>query len=68
VTQLFADTFYWLAVANVNDPYHQQAVTSTSTGRIVTTDAVRLEVMDAAVGGPGRSPFASGLSPRPTQN
>jgi uncharacterized protein len=48
VTELFADTFYWLAVANVNNPYHATAIARTSTGRIITTDAVRIEVMDAS--------------------
>jgi predicted nucleic acid-binding protein len=47
VNELFVDTFYWLAAANVNDPYHEEAIARTETGRIVTTDAVRVEVMDA---------------------
>jgi hypothetical protein len=29
VTELFADTFYWLAVANINDPHHDLAIANT---------------------------------------
>jgi hypothetical protein len=47
MTEHFADTFHWLAVANVNDPFHAAAIERTAAGRVVTTDAVRIEVMDA---------------------
>ena len=47
MTEAFADTFYWPAVWNPHDVHHPAVVQSKHSGRLVTTDAVRLEVMDA---------------------
>jgi hypothetical protein len=47
MTALFADTFYWIALADTNDSAHRLALTLT-TGRaasqIVTTDEVLTEI------------------------
>jgi uncharacterized protein len=48
MTALFADTFYWIALANPADSAHQQALTLTSeraTSPIVTTDEVLAEYL-----------------------
>src|SRR5437763_6079186 len=46
---LFADTFYWVALLNLRDPFHAR-VTSFSlalgTARLVTTDEVVTEVLN----------------------
>jgi predicted nucleic acid-binding protein len=47
MTEVFADTFYWLALWNRRDAYHDSVARTDHTGPLVTTDAVRLEVMDA---------------------
>jgi predicted nucleic acid-binding protein len=46
---VFADTFYFLALLNRRDPFHQSAVASSriESLRIVTTEFVLLEVADA---------------------
>jgi len=47
VTEVFADSFYWIALLNPNDAFHYAAVHTPVAGRIVTSLAVQLEVMDA---------------------
>lgn len=47
--QIFADTFYWVALINQRDSWHQQAIAITSTlnqVQIVTTDEVLIEVLN----------------------
>jgi uncharacterized protein len=49
MTVLFADTFYWIALADSADSAHQQAVNFTAehaTSRIVTTDEVLTEYLN----------------------
>jgi predicted nucleic acid-binding protein len=50
MTETFADTFYWLALWNPRDVNHPRVAATEHPGRLVTTDAVRLEVMDALSG------------------
>jgi uncharacterized protein len=48
MTAIFADTFYWIALANYNDSAHQQALALTAarpTAPIVTTDEVLAEYL-----------------------
>jgi predicted nucleic acid-binding protein len=48
MTAVFADTFYWIAVADSTDRAHQRALTLTAaraTSRIFTTDEVLTEVL-----------------------
>jgi uncharacterized protein len=48
MTALFADTFYWIALADAADGAHQRALTLTSeraTSQIVTTDEVLTEYL-----------------------
>jgi hypothetical protein len=47
MTEVFADTFYWLAVLNIEDADHERVATTPFAGTIVTNWAVQLEVMDA---------------------
>ena len=47
MTEVFADTFNWLAVLNPEDASHHLAVNTSLPGRMVTTWAVLIEVMDA---------------------
>ena len=47
MTEVFADTFYWIALLNPNDYFHQAAIHTRVSGRIVTSLAVQLEVLDA---------------------
>ncbi|MCX7825557.1 MAG: hypothetical protein N2689_08350, partial [Verrucomicrobiae bacterium] len=46
---VFADTFYFLALLNLRDPYHDRAVTASRAPelRLVTTDFVLIELADA---------------------
>lgn len=44
---VFADTFYWLAVVNTKDPSHGLTLATPVAGRLVTTWPVLFEVMDA---------------------
>ena len=47
--QIFADTFYWVALINPKDNWHQRAIEVTSTLKnveIVTTDEVLVEVLN----------------------
>jgi predicted nucleic acid-binding protein len=46
---LFADTFYWVALLNLRDPFHARVVSfslSLGTARMVTTDEVLTEVLN----------------------
>jgi predicted nucleic acid-binding protein len=46
---LFADTFYWVALLNLRDPFHARVVSfslSLRTARLVTTDEVLTEVLN----------------------
>jgi predicted nucleic acid-binding protein len=48
MTALFADTFYWIALADFADSSHERALTLTSeraSSRIVTTDEVLTEYL-----------------------
>lgn len=47
MTELFADTYFWLALLNPADANHQRVLNHPAAGRLVTSDAVRIEVMDA---------------------
>jgi len=48
MTEVFADTFYWLSVLNPNDAHHAKALgLDLSSRRVVTSWAVQIEVMDA---------------------
>lgn len=56
----FADTFFYLAVVNPNDPAHAAAVALSRDfrGRVVTTEFVLLELADAMSAPPDRRAFA----------
>ena len=45
--EVFADTFYWLAMLNPDDRHHAEVASYSVVGKIVTSTAVQLEVMDA---------------------
>ena len=47
MTEVFADSFYWIALLNPADAFHETAIGTSVPGRIVTSLAVQLEVMDA---------------------
>ena len=57
MTTVFADTYYYLALLNLNDEDHARvsAWTASFTGRICTTDCVLIELADAASRGAGRA-------------
>lgn len=47
--EVFADTFYWIALLNPADKWHQQAKTFSQTNpefSLVTTDAVLTEMLN----------------------
>jgi uncharacterized protein len=47
--QIFADTFYWVALLSPRDTFHRQAISITSKlgkSRVVTTDEVLIEVLN----------------------
>ena len=50
MTEVFVDSFFWLALLNERDTYHHQAVQMLRPARMVTTEAVRIEVLDAMSG------------------
>ena len=59
---VFADSYLWLAVVNTRDAGHARALQFLEgfDGRMVTTEAVLLEVADAlAVSPAGRAEFAT---------
>jgi predicted nucleic acid-binding protein len=47
MTEVFADTFYWLALLNPSDSHHRRVVQEPVNDRVVTSRAVQIEVMDA---------------------
>jgi predicted nucleic acid-binding protein len=47
MTEIFADTFYWLALLNVDDVDHEKVTSTEIAGRLVVTWAIQMEVMDA---------------------
>src|SRR5947207_2258239 len=50
---VFADTFYWLAVARPRDPWHaaaKQWAATNATARTITTDEVLTEFLNALSG------------------
>jgi predicted nucleic acid-binding protein len=47
MSEAYADTFYWLALLNPFDSHHEMVKQVPIPDRLVLTDAVRLEVMDA---------------------
>jgi uncharacterized protein len=47
VKEVFADSFYWIALLNPADAFHERARSTPVSGRIVTSLAVQMEVMDA---------------------
>lgn len=52
--RVFVDTAYWLALTNSFDQYHAKAVEASSTlgnCRLITTDAVLIEFLNALAGG-----------------
>lgn len=66
MTALFADTFYWIALADFNDNAHQQALTVTrerAASSIVTTDEVLAEYLTffAAAPAPLRQQVAASV-------
>jgi predicted nucleic acid-binding protein len=55
VPQVFADTFYWIALLNPADKWHQSARTFSQANpeiSVVTTDAVWTEVLNFSEAGP----------------
>jgi uncharacterized protein len=47
MSEVFADSSYWLAILNAHDELHAKARQIVLEGRLITTMAVQLEVMDA---------------------
>jgi len=47
MTEVYADAFYWLATLNPDDVHYPRVSQHSVKGRLVTTTAVCLEVMDA---------------------
>ena len=47
MTEVYADAFYWLATLNPDDVHYSRVSQHRVKGRLVTTTAVCLEVMDA---------------------
>jgi uncharacterized protein len=67
VTPLFADTFYWIALADSNDSAHRRALEITAertTSSIVTTDEVLTEYLNyfSTAPEPFRSSAARGVN------
>jgi uncharacterized protein len=58
VTEVFADTFYWIALLNPADTFHRVAELLPVSERIVTSLAVQLEVLDAFSSSPALRPAA----------
>src|SRR5487761_1877181 len=60
---VFADTFYWLALARPRDSWHRAALhwtTANSATRLVTTDEVLTEFLNALAGaGPDGRAYAA---------
>jgi len=68
VTEVFADTFYWIALLNPNDYFHEAAIHTPVSGQIVTSLAVQLEVLDAFSVQPRLRPLAVRFWQRTTHN
>ena len=47
MTEVFADSFYWIALLNPADAFHKAALRTPVSGQIVTSLAVQMEVLDA---------------------
>jgi predicted nucleic acid-binding protein len=58
VSEVFADTFYWIALLNPADAFHEVARGTPVSDRIVTSLAVQLEVLDAFSTNPSLRPSA----------
>ena len=58
VTEVFADSFYWIALLNPADAFHEATRTIPAPGRIVTSLAVQMEVLDAFSTTPSLRPSA----------
>jgi uncharacterized protein len=58
VTEVFAESFYWIALLNPADAFHKAAQNTPVSGRIVTSLAVQMEVMDAFSTTPSLRPSA----------
>ena len=58
MTEVFADSFYWIALLNPADAFHDTVGGTPVSGRIVTSLAVQLEVMDAFSAYPALRPAA----------
>jgi predicted nucleic acid-binding protein len=60
---VFADTFYWLALARPRDPWHAAArrwAAASASTRIITTDEVLTEFLNALAGtGPAGRAYAA---------
>ncbi len=57
MTEVFADTFYWIALLNPTDAFHEAAINMPVAGQIVTSLAVQLEVLDAFSAPPSLRPL-----------
>ncbi len=57
MNRIFADSFYWIALLNIEEDAHAQArgLAGRFRGRIVTSQAVLIEVMDALCSPPYRA-------------
>ena len=58
MNEVFADSFYWIALLNPADAFHEAARRTPVSGRIVTSVAVQLEVLDAFATNPSLRPTA----------
>lgn len=58
MSEVFADSFYWIALLNPSDAFHDMARSTPVSGRIVTSLAVQLEVLDAFSTQPSLRPLA----------
>ncbi len=56
--EVFADSFYWIALLNPADAFHEAAQRTPVAGRIITSLAVQMEVMDAFSTDPSLRPSA----------
>ena len=58
MTEVFADSFYWIALLNPADAFHEAACSTPVSGQIVTSLAVQFEVLDAFSTNPLLRPLA----------
>ena len=58
MTEVFADSFYWIALLNPADAFHEAAQRAPVSGQIVTSLAVQMEVLDAFATTPSLRPSA----------